>query len=52
MNRALGAVACLLVVCVLLPAVAGVAQAAVPVLLGLLVLLGALRLALPPRRRR
>ena len=52
MNRALGTVSALLVGCLLLPTVAGYAAQAVPVLLSLLVLLGFLRLLLPPRSRR
>lgn len=52
MNRLIGTVAGLLVVIVVLPAVAELAQAAVPALLSVLFLLVALRLALPPSRRR
>ncbi len=52
MNRALGTVVVLLVVCLLLPTVAGYASQAVPLLIALLVLFALLRLALPPRLRR
>lgn len=52
MNRALGTVCALLVVCLLLPTVASYATRAVPVLVGLVVFLAALRLFLPPRSRR
>jgi hypothetical protein len=51
-NRALGTVSALLVGCLLLPTVAGYAAQAVPVLVSLLVLLGFLRLLLPPRSGR
>jgi hypothetical protein len=52
MNRALGTVCVLLVVCLLLPTAASYAMQAVPVLVGLIVVLAALRLLLPPRSRR
>lgn len=52
MSRLTGTVAGLLVLAVALPALAEFAQAAVPVLLSLLLLLGIVRLALPPSRRR
>jgi hypothetical protein len=51
-GRAFGTVAVLLVVCAALPQIASLAQAAVPALISLLVCLGLLRLALPPRPRR
>jgi hypothetical protein len=52
MNRALGTVCVLLIVCLLLPTVASYATRAVPVLVSLLVFLGVLRLFLPARSRR
>lgn len=52
MGRITGAVALVLVVCLTLPVLAAMAQAAVPVLVALLVVLGMVRLALPPTRRR
>ena len=52
MSRLTGTVAGLLVLVVALPTLAELAQPAVPVLAGLLVLLGIVRLALPPSRRR
>jgi hypothetical protein len=53
MNRALGTVAALLIVCLLMPTLASYAARAVPVLVSLLVFLGFLRLLLPsgPRRK-
>jgi len=51
-NRLTGTVAGLLVLVVALPTLAEFARPAVPVLASLLVLLGIVRLALPPRRRR
>lgn len=52
MSRLIGTVAGLLVLVVALPTLAEWSQAAVPVLASLLVLLGIVRLALPPQRRR
>ncbi len=52
MSRAIGIVAGLIVLCLVLPTVAEVAQAALPVLVGALVLLALIRLALPPERHR
>ncbi|MDX6650008.1 MAG: hypothetical protein QOJ97_1959 [Solirubrobacteraceae bacterium] len=52
MNRATSTVLVLLVVSLALPAITPVLHAAVPALLGLLVILGVLRLAVPPSRRR
>jgi uncharacterized membrane protein YccC len=51
MNRALGTVLGLLIVCLLLPMLASYASQAVPLLISLLVLCGALRLASSPGRR-
>lgn len=51
MNRVLGTVVALLVVCLLLPTVAGYAAQAVPALVALVVLLRALRLLWPSGRR-
>lgn len=42
----------LLVLCLLLPAIAHAAQAAVPALVSILLFLGLVRLAWPPRRHR
>jgi hypothetical protein len=50
MNRALGTVLGLLLVCLLLPVLAGYATQAVPLLVGLLVVLGLLRAWLPNNR--
>jgi hypothetical protein len=50
-NRVLGTVLALLVGCLLLPTVAGYAARAVPVLVALVVLLGALRLLWPSGRK-
>jgi hypothetical protein len=52
MRQATGAVVLLLVVCLVLPTVAQLAQVAVPVLVSLLVLLGLARLLWPKGRRR
>jgi uncharacterized membrane protein YccC len=52
MNRALGTVLGLLIVCVLLPILGRYATQAVPLLVALLVLLALLRLASSPRQRR
>ena len=52
MNKLIGTVAGLLVLIVVLPTVAELAQAAVPALVSVLVFLGLVRLALPPSRRR
>jgi threonine/homoserine/homoserine lactone efflux protein len=51
-DRALGIVLGLLVVCLLLPVLAAWLQAAVPVLTSLLVMLGLARLVWPRRRSR
>jgi hypothetical protein len=51
-HRATGTVFGLLVLCLLLPMLARIAQAAVPVLVGILLILALVRLALPPTRRR
>lgn len=48
----MGTVAVLVVVAVLLPTVAQAAQEAIPMLVGLLVVLGLLVALAPPRRRR
>lgn len=52
MGRLTGTVVFLLVACLVLPTVARLAQAAVPVLVSLLVLLGLARLLWPGQRRR
>lgn len=52
MNRALGTVLGLLIVCLLLPTVAGYATQAVPLLVSVLLAWGLLRLASAPRSRR
>lgn len=52
MTRLIGIVVLLLVVCLAAPALAKAAQAAVPVLVSLLVFLGLARLAWPSSRRR
>lgn len=52
MDRALGAIVTLLIGCLLLPIVAGYAVQLIPALVALLVLLGVVRLALPPPRSR
>ncbi len=51
MDRLLGTAVLLVVVIVALPTVAHLAQATVPALVSLIVLLGVLRLALPSSRR-
>jgi hypothetical protein len=51
-DRALGTVSLLLVVCLILPMLARFATGAVPVLISLLVLLALVRLLLPPDRSR
>jgi len=50
-NRATGTVLGLLIVCLLLPTVAGYATQAVPVLVALAVILGLLRLFWPSGRK-
>jgi hypothetical protein len=50
--RLAGIVVGLLVACLVLPIVATYAHAAIPLLVGMLVLLGIWRLAFPVRRRR
>ncbi len=52
MNRAVGTVLLLLVVCLALPVLASYAAQAVPLLVSLIVLLGAVRLLVPSRSRR
>lgn len=52
MDRALGAIVALLIGCLLLPIVAWYAVQLIPALVALLVLLGVVRLALPPPRSR
>lgn len=52
MNRLLGTAALLVVMIVALPAVARLAQAAVPALVSVIVFLGVARLLWPSRRRR
>lgn len=52
MDRLLGTAVLSLVAIVALPTVAHLAQAAVPALVSVIVLLGVLRLALPPSRKR
>lgn len=53
MERAAGTVVLLIALCLAMPAIAAFAQAAVPLLVSLLVLIGLARLAWPaPRRRR
>lgn len=50
MHRALGIVALLLAVALVLPTIAAWAQAAVPVLVALLIFLAAVQMLLPPRQ--
>ena len=51
MDRLIGIVVLLLVAAVALPAIAAVAQSAIPPLIALLFLLGIVRMAWPSRRR-
>jgi len=51
-DRLIGTAVLLLVAIVVLPAVARLAQAAVPALVSVIFLLALVRLALPPSRRR
>lgn len=52
MDRLIGTAVLLLGLVIALPAIAALAQTAVPALISLLVLLGIVRLLLPPRPRR
>lgn len=51
MDRLIGTLTALLVLALLLPAIAGIAQGAVPALVALLVLLGFVRLLWPSGRK-